>query len=57
MLHQNNNSTEWTRVYTDGSAEEAIRNGGSGFLVCHRDGTSRKSQSLQGNNVPITEQR
>ena len=30
---------EWTHVYTDGSAEEATRNGGGGILICQKDRT------------------
>ena len=43
MLHTAYSATDWTRVYTDGSAEAAIKNGGSGIYVRYPDGktTSR----------------
>jgi ribonuclease HI len=43
MLHQRYNASVWTHVYTDGSSDTAIRNGGSGILICCPDGhtTSR----------------
>jgi len=31
----------WTHIYTDGSAEEAIRNGGAGVFINYPDGSSR----------------
>ena len=31
-------SSAWTQVYTDGSAEEAVKNGGAGILIKHTDG-------------------
>ena len=33
MLKRTYNLTIWTHVYTERSAEEAVRNGGSGFLI------------------------
>ena len=43
MLHTAYSASDWTRVYTDGSAEAAIKNGGSGIYVRYPDGktTSR----------------
>ena len=29
----------WTRIYTDGSAEDATKNGGAGIFIQHPDGT------------------
>ena len=31
---------EWTHAYTDGSAEEATRNGGGGIVICQKDKTT-----------------
>lgn len=45
MLHTTYSASDWTRVYTDGSADAAIRNGGSGFFVKHPDGNTA-SRSL-----------
>ena len=33
---------QWTRVYTDGSSEEAVRNGGAGVYVQYPNGTEEK---------------
>ncbi|XP_041349305.1 uncharacterized protein LOC121368632 [Gigantopelta aegis] len=33
MLDKEYNTTQWTHVYTDGSAEQAIKNGGSGIYI------------------------
>ena len=38
LLDQDYNKSLWTYAYTDGSADSAIRNGGSGILICHPDG-------------------
>ena len=44
MLHTNYDASVWTRVYTDGSADEAIKNGGSGIFIRYPDGhTSSRS--------------
>ena len=32
--------SSWTHVFTDGSAENTVRNGGSGAYICRSDGTS-----------------
>ena len=34
-------SSTWTRVYTDGSAQDATKNGGSGALLKHPDDTAQ----------------
>ena len=39
---------EWTHVYTDGSAEEATRNGGGGIVICQKNGTSVKKSIATG---------
>ena len=33
MLEEKYPQADWTHVYTDGSAEDAVRNGGSGVFV------------------------
>ena len=33
MLHQQYPHEAWTRIYTDGLATEAIRNGGAGVVI------------------------
>ena len=38
MLASTYHPSTWTRVYTDGSADQAVRNGGSGVLICYQDG-------------------
>ena len=38
MLASTYNPSTWTRVYTDGSADQAVRNGGSGVLICYKHG-------------------
>lgn len=38
MLQQRYSKPEWTHIYTDGSSEEAVRNGGSGVHCCYSDG-------------------
>ena len=39
----------WTRVYTDGSAQNAVRNGGSGVYVEYPDGTTDTTSIPTGN--------
>ena len=39
FINTNYPSELWIRVYTDGSAEEAVRNGGEGVLIERLDGT------------------
>nr|KAG5696844.1 hypothetical protein BaRGS_030968 [Batillaria attramentaria] len=39
MLHTRYPNTTWTHVYTDGSAENAVRNGGGGVFIRLPDGT------------------
>ncbi|XP_076442697.1 uncharacterized protein LOC143281377 [Babylonia areolata] len=41
-------NTTWTRVYTDGSAESAIRNGGGGVYVRFPDGSSVRHSIATG---------
>ena len=49
MLHSAYSATDWTRVYTDGSADAAIKNGGSGVFVKYPDGnTSTRSLPAGG---------
>ena len=38
MIDQHYNEKEWTQVYTDGSAEEAVKNGGAGIFIKLTDG-------------------
>ena len=45
MLHTAYSAQDWTRVYTDGSAQAATRNGGSGVFAKFPDGTT-SSRSL-----------
>ena len=40
MLHEQYNATVWTHVYTDGSADAAIKNGGSGIFIRRPDGNT-----------------
>lgn len=48
MLHENYNATVWTHVYTDGSADAAIKNGGSGVLIRHPDGRTHSGSLPAG---------
>ena len=50
MLDETYPASSWTQVYTDGSAEEATRNGGSGFYVRFVDGDS-SSFAVQGGKL------
>ena len=38
MLHQRYPKAVWTRIYTDGSSDAAVKNGGSGVYCCYPDG-------------------
>ena len=40
MIHSRYPKSTWTHVFTDGSAENAVRNGGSGAYICRSDGTT-----------------
>ena len=40
MIHNQYNQKEWTHVFTDGSAENAVRNGGAGFHIQYKNGES-----------------
>ena len=42
LIDEHYNSNEWTHVFTDGSAEEAVRNGGSGVFIRYPDGKTSK---------------
>ena len=42
FINTNYPSELWIRVYADGSAEEAVRNGGGGVLIEWLDGTKKK---------------
>ena len=45
MLLAEYNASVWTRIYTDGSADGAVKNGGSGIHICHPNGQTQ-SKSL-----------
>ena len=38
----------WTRVYTDGSAENAVKNGGAGIYIKYPDGHDKKISKATG---------
>jgi ribonuclease HI len=38
MIDEQYNPSEWTHVFTDGSSEEAVKNGGAGIFIKHTDG-------------------
>ena len=40
MIQSHYPKSTWTYVFTDGSAENAVRNGGSGAYICRSDGTT-----------------
>ena len=50
MLASTYHPSTWTRVYTDGSADQAVRNGGSGVLICYQDGR-KQSRSFPAGSI------
>nr|KAG5714784.1 hypothetical protein BaRGS_000272 [Batillaria attramentaria] len=38
MIDEQYNPSEWTHVFTDGSSEGAVKNGGAGIFIRHTDG-------------------
>ena len=50
MLASTYNPSTWTRVYTDVSADQAVRNGGSGVLICYQDGR-KQSRSFPAGSI------
>ena len=48
MLEEKYPQTEWTRIYTDGSADEAIKNGGSGVYVKTSTGETHTYERATG---------
>ena len=48
FINTNYPSELWIRVYTDGSAEEAVRNGGGGVLIEWPDGTKTENSIPTG---------
>ncbi|XP_041379064.1 uncharacterized protein LOC121391536 [Gigantopelta aegis] len=40
MIHERYSKSTWIYAFTDGSAENAIRNGGSGAYISYPDGSS-----------------
>ena len=50
MLVSTYHPSMWTRVYTDGSADQAIRNGGSGVLICYQD-ERKQSRSFPAGSI------
>ena len=49
-IYQQYPTNSWAHVYTDGSAEEAVRNGGGGVLMLFPDGT-RSSKAVPTGKV------
>ena len=50
LLESAYHPSTWTRVYTDGSADQAVKNGGSGVLICYQDGR-KTSRSLPAGSI------
>ncbi|BFY98463.1 hypothetical protein BsWGS_01503 [Bradybaena similaris] len=48
MIDNTYNPTQWTHVYTDGSAQGAVRNGGGGIYIKHSDGRTTKKAIATG---------
>lgn len=48
MLDESYNRTQWTQVFTDGSADESIKNGGSGVYICFPDGRKMECATPAG---------
>ena len=49
--------TAWTHVYTDGSAEEGMKNGGSGVYIRYSDGDTTSLTVLVAFSAPTIERR
>jgi len=47
-LDKNYPNDNWTRVYTDGSAEDAVRNGGGGIFIRYPDSSQSKTSIATG---------
>ena len=48
MMQDRYRKSPWTHVFTDGSAENAVRNGGSGAFIHRLDGTISSLSILAG---------
>ena len=48
MLDRNYHRDSWTQVYTDGSAENAVTNGGGGVFIRYIDGSSTSKSISTG---------
>ena len=47
----------WIRIYTDGSATDAIQDGGAGSIIYLPDGDTIGSVTASGNTVQIIQQK
>ena len=56
-LDQNYPSESWAHIYTDGSAENAVRNGGRGIYMRFPDGTHASYMVSTGRLPPTSEQK
>ena len=50
MLHNNYPPSDWTPAFTDGSADQAIKNGGAWVYIRYPDGTQFSSAHPTGKN-------
>ena len=50
MLHSTYPQETWTHVFTDGSAESAVKNGGAGVFIRYPDGTVETKSEATGKN-------
>ena len=48
FLHSNYPPESWIRIYTDGSAENAVKNGGGGIFIQYPEGTEEKISTPTG---------
>ena len=48
LIDSKYNPAEWTHVYTDGSAEKAVKNGGGGIYIRYTDGRQTKKAFVTG---------
>ena len=42
LIDEKYNNAEWTHVYTDGSATEAVKDGGSGIFIKYPSGNAKR---------------
>lgn len=51
LLESAYHPSTWKRVYTDGSADQAVENGDSGVLICYQDWKKKPLRSLPAGSI------